>query len=200
MFIGACASTKQSENQKTGISGTENDEQFASVQESLGLGHALKEMKVQLKLPSGIEMLPVVGNNDVEYQVRFHFPNKGYEVRISLFPESYLIRESHNGDIDFYVPRFTMGLLAYIADQTLPYSTAVDIPSKICKDEFGADRELSVLVKGNQSDFGKGYDQITLVMLYKIGKGVVIVYFLFNDPHDLDGLDFRQAYYCFAFR
>ncbi len=161
---------------------------------------ALSEMGVTLNLPLRIDELPVVPS-DPEYQVAFRFPGASYEVRISLFPQSWLVRQSGGGDVDRYVPLFSMGLLAAMAQEGRSFKTA-ELPGPTVRKEFGADSGLSTLARGNQSDFGRGYKQIAVVFLYKTGRGVAVISFLFNDPRDLDmdGLEFSQAYYCFRFK
>ena len=165
------------------------------------LEQALQQMSVSLNLPQNIEMIPPVAQNDVEYQVAYRFTDAKYEVRISLFPQSYLVRESGGADIETYVPLFSMGLLAGIAKDSLYFSRTADLPGPTVAKEFGADRGMTALVQGNKSDFGKGYAYIAVTFLYKAGKGVVVVYFLYNNARDLqiDGLDFSRAYYCFRF-
>jgi hypothetical protein len=169
--------------------------------QAAGLKDTLEEMGVSLALPQSIEMIPPVDQNDVEYQVAFRFTDASYEVRISLFPESYLLRQSGYGDVGRYVPLFSMGLLAAIARDNLYFCKTADLPGPTVSKEFGADHGMTALVKGNKSDFGKGYAYIAIAFLYKAGKGAVVVSFLYNDPRDLnmDGLDFSQAYYCFRF-
>lgn len=165
------------------------------------LQDALAEMDLSLILPQGIEHAPVAERSDPEYQVAFRFPSVRYEVRISLFPRSWLVRQSGGGNVDRYVPLFSMGLLAAMARESLSFSKTAELPGPTVKKEFGADSGLTTLVRGNQSDFGKGYKEIAVVFLYKALKGVAVISFLFNDPKDLDmdGLAFSQAYYCLRF-
>lgn len=162
---------------------------------------ALREMGVSLELPEDIEWLPVVQQDDVDYHVAFRFTGARYEVRISLFPQSWLVRQSCDGDIDAYVPLFAMGLLASMAKDSLYFCRSADLPGPVVRKEFGADRGMTALVKGNKSDFGRGYTHIAVAFLYKAGSGVVVMSFLYNEPQDLqmEGLDFSQAYYCFRF-
>jgi hypothetical protein len=169
--------------------------------QDIGLEDALREMDVSLALPEHIEMVPPTEQEDVEYQVAFRFTGASYEVRMSLFPQSWLVRQSCDGDIDQYVPLFTMGLLASIAKDSMYFCKSADLPGPTVRKEFGADRGMTALVKGNKSDFGKGYTHIALALLYKADAGVVVLYFLYSDPKELemDGLDFGQAYYCFRF-
>jgi hypothetical protein len=169
--------------------------------QTVNIQDALEEMDVSLDLPQDIETIPSVDQNDVEYQVAFRFRGASYEVRISLFPESYLVRQSGNGDIDKYVPLFSMRLLAVIAGDNFYFCKTADLPGPAVSKEFGADRGMTALVKGNKSGFGAGYSQIAAAFLYKTGKGVVVVYFLYNDRKELqiDGQDFSRAYYCFRF-
>jgi hypothetical protein len=51
---------------------------------------AMREMGVSLDLPADIEMLPPVEQADLEYQIAYRFTGARYEVRISLFPQSWL--------------------------------------------------------------------------------------------------------------
>ena len=94
-----------------------------------------------------------------------------------------------------------MGLLAAMAGQTLSQCTSAELPGRLARKEFGADKGMTALVAGNKSAFGTGFAQIAVVFLYKAGKGVVVVSFLYNEPRDLrmDGMAFSQAYYCFRF-
>jgi hypothetical protein len=165
------------------------------------LGEALAEMNVSLELPGGIEMVPPCQQDDVEYQLAFRFAGARYEVRMSLFPQSWLVRQSCDGDIDQYVPLFTMGLAAGIAKEGMYFSKAADLPPAVVRREFGADRGMTALLKGNRSDFARGYSHVALALLYKANAGVVALFFLYNEPSDLEmeGLDFGRAYYCFRF-
>ncbi len=158
-------------------------------------------MDVVLTLPQNIEMVPIVKQDDLAYQVAFRITGSTYEVRISLFPRSILARLSSNGDIDRYVPLFSMGLLAAMGKDSMTFSKSAELPGPTVKKEFGADSGMSALIRGNESDFGRGYSHIAVVFLYKSGKGVIVVSFLYNEPRELnmEGLDFSQAYYCFRF-
>jgi hypothetical protein len=169
--------------------------------QAIDRAEAMREMGVSLDLPADIEMLPPVEQADLEYQVAYRFTGARYEVRISLFPQSWLVRQSCDGDIDQYVPLLAVGLLAAIAKDSLYFCKSADLPAPIVRKEFGADRGMTALVKGNRSDFGRGYTHIAVAFLYKAGSGVVMVSFLYNEPRDLqmEGLDFSQAYYCFRF-
>jgi hypothetical protein len=169
--------------------------------QAVSLDDALRKMDVRLDLPENIEMVPIVEQDDLEYQLAFRFTGGGYEVRISLFPMSSLARMSGNGDIGRYVPLLSMGLLAAIAKESLYVFKTAELPGPTVRKEFGADSGMTALVKGNKSDFGRGYAHIALAFLYKAGKGVVVVSILYNEPRDLkmDGLEFSQAYYCFRF-
>ncbi len=175
--------------------------QAAAWCQTASLKDTLETMDVTIDLPQNIERMPSGDHGDIDYQVAFRFTGAHYEVRISLFPESYLERQSGYGDIDTYLPLFSMGLLAGIAKDSLYFSRTADLPPPAVSKEFGADRGMTALVKGNKSDFGKGYAQIAVTFVYKAGRGAVVVYFLYNDPRDLqmDGLDFSRAYYCFRF-
>jgi hypothetical protein len=165
------------------------------------LGSALRDMNISLTLPQNVEMLPIVEQEDLEYQVAFRPRNAHYEVRISLFPQSSLVRHSGNGDIDRYLPLFSMGLLASVAKESLSFCKSADLPGPTVKKEFGADKGMTALVRGNRSDFGRGFAQIAVVFLYKAGKGAVVITFLYDESKDLqmDGLEFSQAYYCIRF-
>ncbi len=167
-----------------------------------GLDDALRKMNVSLTLPQNIEMIAPGDQTDVDYQVAYRFSGARYEVRISLFTEAYLLRQAGNGDIEKYIPLFSMGLLAGIAKDSLYFSRTADLPGPTVSKEFGADRGMTALVKGNKSSFGKGYAYIAATFLYKAGQGIVVIYFLYNDARDLDtdGMDFSRAYYCFRFR
>lgn len=169
--------------------------------ERISLDMALEQMSVSLKLPQNSAAVPLVDQNDVEYQIAFRFPGARYEVRVSLFPQSYLNRASGGAEVDAYIPLLSMGSLAGIAKDSLFFSRAADLPGPAAAKEFGADRGMTALVKGNKSDFGRGYAYIAATFLFKAGKGVVVVFFLYNDAKDreVDGLDFSQAYYCFQF-
>lgn len=172
--------------------------------DGIDVSQALEEMGVTLKLPDGIEMVPRAAGaaqEEVEYQRAFRFPGARYEVRMSLFPQSWLVRQSCGGDIDQYVPLFAMGLAAGIAKDRLYFSKAADLPPATVKEEFGADRGMTALLKGNRSDFARGWTHVAIALLYKVGAGVVVLYFLYNEPRDLEmeGLDFGNAYYCFRF-
>jgi hypothetical protein len=141
-------------------------------------------MGVSLDLPEDIELLPVVQQDDVEYQLAFRFTGAGDEVRISLFPQSWLVRQSCDGDIDAYLPLFAMGLLAAMAKDSLSFCRSADLPDPIVRKEFS-----------------RGYTHIAVAFLCKAGSGVVAVSFLYNEPreHQMEGLDFSQAYCCFRF-
>ena len=169
--------------------------------QAVSLDDALREMDVGLILPPNIEMIPILVQDDLEYQAAFRLKGANYEVRISLFPHSFLVRLSGNRDIDRYIPLFSMGLLAAMAKESLPSCKSAELPGPTVRKEFGADTGMTALVKGNKSDFGRGYAQIAVVFLYKAGKGVVVVSFLYNEPRELqmEGLEFSQAYYCFRF-
>jgi len=170
--------------------------------QAVALDEALAEMGVTLDLPKNVEMLPVEYQGEIEYQVAFRFPTASYVIRISLVPQSALVRYSCNGDIERYVPLFSMGVLAAMAKDSLYFCKTAELPGPTVRKEFGADRGMTALVRGNKSDFGKGFAYIAVAFLYKVGKGVVVVSFLYNDAKDLDtdGLEFSQAYYCFRFR
>jgi hypothetical protein len=165
------------------------------------LEDALQDMNVALNLPQNIEMIPIVDQDDLEYQLAFRIPGGKYEVRISLFPMSSLVRMSGNGDIDRYVPLLSMGLLAAVSKESLYFCRTAELPGPTVRKEFGADSGMTALVNGNKSAFGKGYRLVAVAFLYKSGKGVVVVSFLYDKPADLemDGLEFSQAYYCFRF-
>ncbi len=158
-------------------------------------------MNVSLDLPPEIEVVPPAAQDEVDYQVAFRFIGARYEVRMSLFPQSWLVRQSCDGDIDQYVPLFTMGLAASIAKEGMPFSKAADLPPPVVYREFGADRGMTALLKGNRSDFARGWSHVALALLYKADAGVVALFFLYNEPSDLEmeGLDFGKAYYCFRF-
>jgi hypothetical protein len=168
---------------------------------SIDLEQALGEMGVSLELPGGIEMLPLAPQEDVDYQLAFRFAGARYEVRMSLFPQSWLVRQSCDGDIEQYVPLLTLGLAASIAKEGMVFAKAADLPPAVVQSEFGADRGMTALLKGNRSDFARGYSHVAMALLYKVDAGVVALYFLYNEPSDLEmeGLDFGQAYYCFRF-
>ena len=170
--------------------------------QAVSLDDALAEMEVSLDLPQNIEMLPVEYQGEVEYQLAFRIIGAGYVVRIGLVPESALVRYSGGGDVDRYVPLFSMGVLAAMAKDSLYFSKTAELPGPTVSREFGADSGMTALVRGNKSGFGKGFAYIAVAFLYKVGKGVVVVSFLYNDAKDLktDSLDFSQAYYCFRFR
>jgi hypothetical protein len=165
------------------------------------LGEALAEMDVSLDLPGEIEMIPPSAQDEVDYQIAFRFVGARYEVRVSLFPQSWLVRQSCDGDIDQYVPLFTMGLAASIAKEGMYFSKAADLPAATVRREFGADRGMTALLKGNRSEFARGFSHVALALLYKLDAGVVALFFLYNEPSDLEmeGLDFGRAYYCFRF-
>jgi hypothetical protein len=169
--------------------------QAASLQDSL------REMDVSLDLPGSIVPIAASDGTDPPYQLAFRITGARYEVRISLYPWSALVRHSGNGDIERYLPLFSMGLLAAIAEQNLSLCTAAELPGPLVKKEFGADKGMTALVAGSKSAFSAGFAQIAVVFLYKAGKGVVVVSMLYNEPGDLqmDGLAFSQAYYCFRF-
>jgi len=99
------------------------------------------------------------------------------------------------------LPLFTLGLIASIAKEDAYFGKSANLPPHTIKKEFGADRGVTALVKGNRSDFAKGYALVALVLLHKIGKGLAILYFLYNGSRELelDGLDFSRAYYCLGF-
>jgi hypothetical protein len=169
--------------------------------QGITLDEALCEMGVTLQLPDECEAVPVVPQHDVEYQAAFRFIGAAYEVRISLYPESWLVRQAGGGDMDSYIPLFAMGLLAAMAGESLYFCRTAELPAAVVKKEFGADRGMTALVKGNKSAFGRGYSRIALAFLHKTGRGAVLLSFLYNEPKDLrlEGLDFSQAYYCFRF-
>lgn len=162
---------------------------------------ALSEMGVTLNLPEKAEQVPLNGQSDPEYQAAFRFPGGSYEVRISLFPQSWLVRESGGGNVARYVPLFSMGFLAAMTKQGLSCCKTAELPGLTVRKEFGADTGMTALARGNMSDFGRGYAMIAVVFLYKTGKGVAVVSILYNEPKDLDmdGLEFSQAYYCLRF-
>jgi hypothetical protein len=168
---------------------------------AIELQQALAEMDVSLELPASIEMVEPVDQEDVDYQLAFRFIGARYEVRMSLFPQSWLVRQSCDGDIEQYVPLFTLGLAASIAKDGMSFSRSADLPPATVRREFGADRGMTALLKGNRSDFGRGYSHIAVALLYKIEAGIVALYFLYNEPGELEmeGLDFGRAYYCFRF-
>lgn len=169
--------------------------------QGVALQDALAEMRVTLHLPPDIETVPVIEDADPEYEVAFRFPGERYEVRVSLFPQSWLSRESGGGNVDRYVPLFSMGVLAAMAKEAMTFCKTTELPGPTVKKEFGADSGLSTLAKGDRSDFGRGFKQIAVVFLYRSGSGVAMITFLFDDPKDLkmDGLQFSQAYYCLRF-
>ncbi len=169
--------------------------------QSISLEDALAEMHVTLHLPPDIETVQVIDGADPEYQVAYRFPGERYEVRVSLFPQSWLFKESGGGNVDRYVPLFSMGVLAAMAREAMTFCKTAELPGPTVKMEFGADSGLSTLAKGDRSDFGRGFKQIAVVFLYRSGSGVAMITFLFDEPKDLkmDGLQFSQAYYCLRF-
>jgi hypothetical protein len=170
--------------------------------QAVNLDDALRDMNVALNLPQNIEMIPIVDQDDLEYQLAFRITGGKYEVRISFFPMSSLVRMSGNGDIDRYVPLLSMGLLAAVSKESLYFCKTAELPGPTVRKEFGADSGMTALVNGNKSDFGKGYRLVAVAFLYKSGKGVVVVSFLYNEPRELnmESLEFSQAYYCFQFK
>jgi hypothetical protein len=157
-------------------------------------------MRVELMLPEEAQLHPGNLEGDVPYQLGFRITGRAYEVRCSLFPQSYLLRQSQNGEIGRYVPLFVQGLMACIAQQDLPRTRSSELPMESVRREFGADVGFTALLQGGNSEFSRGFQYVVLNALYKRGKGVVVVCILFNDPEELDGIEFSKSYYCFAFR
>ena len=81
------------------------------------------------------------------------------------------------------------------------FSRSADLPPAMVREEFGADKGMTALLKGDKSDFARGYSHVAIALLQKAEAGIVALYFLYNDPTDLEmeGLDFGRAYYCFRF-
>jgi hypothetical protein len=114
-----------------------------------------------------------------------------------------VIRDQAQGqDVEAYVPMFTVLLLMCIGHEDVYFGRMVELPQESVRREFGADHGLSALLKGGASDFSRGYGYVVVNSFYRKGSGVVNVYFLYDDPEelDLDGFDYARAYYCFRFQ
>ena len=158
-------------------------------------------MGVEFRLPAGAALLPVVPEQDVDYQLAFGYPGAAYEVRCALFPLSRLQAQCPQLDLDEYVPAFAVGVIASIAREDLCYSRLSELPVESVRKEFGADYGLTALLKGGKCAFSQGYNYVVVNVLYKKEAGLVLVYMLYNDPAELgmDGPRFGAAYYCFRF-
>ena len=146
-------------------------------------------------------MLPLPEQSDVICQLAYRLPGRRYEVRGSFFPMEHIAAQAQGSAIDDYVQIFTVLLLRCIAQQEMYCSRVVELPEHSVKREFGADHGLTALLKGGNSEFSRGYRYVVVNSLYKRDSGIVNIYFLYNDPADLDmdSFEYARAYYCFTF-
>jgi hypothetical protein len=169
--------------------------------EELELDRVLKRMRVTFELPEGACTVPVPDQRDVICQLAYRFPERRYEVRCSFFPLEHIAAQAQGCAIEDYVPMFTVLVLMCIAQEDIYCGRMVELPEESVQREFGADHGVSALLKGGSSEFSRGYRYVVVNSFYKKDRGVVNVYFLYDDPEDLDmdSFEYARAYYCFSF-
>jgi hypothetical protein len=167
----------------------------------LELDRVLQRMKVTLELPEAAYTVPIPEQSDVICQLAYRLPDRDYEVRCSFFPIEHIADQAQGSAIEDYVPMFTVLVLMCIAQEEIYLGRMVELPEDSVRREFGADHGLSALLKGNSCEFSRGYRHVLVNSFYKKERGIVNVYFLYDDPEDLDmdSFEYAGAYYCFSF-
>jgi len=112
-----------------------------------------------------------------------------------------IAEQAQGSALEDYVPMFTVLVLMCIAQEDICFGRMVELPEESVSREFGADHGLSALLKGGSSEFRRGYRYVVVNSFYKQDRGVVNVYFLYDEPEDLDmdSFEYASAYYCFSF-
>jgi hypothetical protein len=170
--------------------------------QGLELEGVLRRMNVELEIPEGACTVPIPDQSDVICQLAYRFPDHGYEVRCSFIPMDHIADQAQGCAIEDYVPVFTVLVLMCIAREEIYFGRMVELPEESVKQEFGADHGLSALLKGGSSEFSLGYRYVVVNSFYRKDRGIVNIYFLYDDPEDLDmdSFEYARAYYCFTFR
>ena len=167
----------------------------------LELDEALRTMKISLELPEGARRVALPEQSDVICQLAYRFPGRPYEVRCSFFPSEYIAAQAQGCPMEEYAPMFTVLVLMCIAQEALAFGRMIELPQESVRREFGADHGTTALLKGGCSEFAEGYRYVVVNSFYKKDRGIVNVYFLYDDPADLDmgSFEYARAYYCFTF-
>ncbi len=124
--------------------------------------------------------IPPLDNDDVAVTQAFEIRRGDLqgEVRYSLFTDT--LPAGTDSALRFAVMTFMCA--SNIAGYEIPMESIASYAPADVKNEFNADLGGTVMIQKPVSEFGAGYDYISLDVFYKEGQGFVARTFLFNDP------------------
>ena len=162
------------------------------------LANSTAEMRISLQLPKDAQILPMVDQEDVLYQLAFRPSKADYEIRCSFFSMQFFNRQSPLTDVK-QLAVFHLTVLLNIAQnenamRKMPQLYADELKNYYRADGFGWD-----MVVDGKSGFAGGAKYVAVAMIYKKDRGLAYVYALMNDDSVLRSEEFKRSIQCFRF-
>jgi hypothetical protein len=144
------------------------------------LKKVLSHMGLTLTVPEGFQEIPKVpqGETGAYYDRGYKHDELDFEVRFFVMP----IEDFGHDPVDFF--RMFPKTIIFNITLNMYYTTHDDyitnFPEQAVREDFGGDLGYTCLVTGH-SDFLKGYTWAVITVVYKKGKGMFMIFQLFND-------------------
>jgi hypothetical protein len=144
-------------------------------------------MMLDSGLLAGYELVPVIPNDDMEYNVALRSASGRLEVR-------YALRWDPGGD------SFSAFALATLLNVGSGEDALGPFPPQAVRAEFNADRGVSGPF-APRSSFGSKYDSGIMVAIWAEGRGIAYTFYLFNEnQRELALAEWRSVFYALRFR
>ncbi len=136
---------------------------------------------------AGYELVPVMPNDDMEYDVALRSASGRLEVR-------YALRWDPGGN------SFSAFALATLLNVGSGEDALGPFPQKAVRAEFNADRGVSGPF-APRSTFSSDYDSGIMVAIWAEGRGMAYTFYLFNEnQRELALAEWRSVFYALRFR
>ncbi len=167
----------------------------------------LNRSSMTFTLPNGLKSIPIIQNDQMNYEFAIKYPKYSFEVRFAIRPldlyiEDYEERERNKnpGDINIHPNNLYKSLLEAtilnISGGQLPPIQQFD--SQAVKSEFNADWGATSFVNVGQ-EFGQSYKYCMVVAIHKQNLADAYIFFLANTKDNFSELMF-PAFHSLQFR